>query len=228
MDKTKLRTLLVSSDTTLKESMQRLNETAEKILFVTDDNDKLLGTVTDGDIRRAILNNLLGIIRGRIYYNINNWYQGLRLLPSFGKNKEDMEAMMGLTDPVDFIEDDKLSTWTKIKKVPGFIVLFVRILRMFRGLTKSVPAFLQNFEKINNQISLDKIKTMTFSQLMETNRRIREEIIDKWHIPIVNDFYVMMSTGSLRRYLSKGGIENALQLQNHLLSYFFHIYFLKV
>jgi len=58
MDKTKLRTLLVSSDTTLKESMQRLNETAEKILFVTDDNDKLLGTVTDGDIRRGLTNGL--------------------------------------------------------------------------------------------------------------------------------------------------------------------------
>lgn len=56
MDKTKLRTLLISTDTTLKESMQRLNETAEKILFVADENDKLLGTVTDGDIRRGLIN----------------------------------------------------------------------------------------------------------------------------------------------------------------------------
>jgi dTDP-glucose pyrophosphorylase len=58
MDKAKLRTLLISSDTTLKESMQRLNETAEKILFVADENDKLLGTVTDGDIRRGLTNGL--------------------------------------------------------------------------------------------------------------------------------------------------------------------------
>jgi dTDP-glucose pyrophosphorylase len=58
MDKTKLRTLLISTDTTLKGSMQRLNETAEKILFVADENDKLLGTVTDGDIRRGLINGL--------------------------------------------------------------------------------------------------------------------------------------------------------------------------
>jgi dTDP-glucose pyrophosphorylase len=38
--------------------MQKLNETAEKILFVVDENDKLLGTVTDGDIRRGIINNV--------------------------------------------------------------------------------------------------------------------------------------------------------------------------
>jgi len=54
MNKAKLRTILISSDTTLKESMQKLNDTAEQILFVTDEHDKFLGTVTDGDIRRRL------------------------------------------------------------------------------------------------------------------------------------------------------------------------------
>lgn len=56
MDKTKLQSLLISPDTTLKQAMQKLNETAEKILFVADENKKLLGTITDGDIRRGIIN----------------------------------------------------------------------------------------------------------------------------------------------------------------------------
>ncbi|OGL46807.1 MAG: hypothetical protein A2W05_05400 [Candidatus Schekmanbacteria bacterium RBG_16_38_10] len=58
MDKTKLRSLLISPDTTLKMAMQKLNETAEKILFVTDDNRRLLGTITDGDIRRGIISSV--------------------------------------------------------------------------------------------------------------------------------------------------------------------------
>ncbi|MAG69207.1 MAG: nucleotidyl transferase [Acidobacteria bacterium] len=58
MDKVKLKSLLISPDTALKESMQKLNETAEQILFVTDKDDKLLGTVTDGDIRRGLINGL--------------------------------------------------------------------------------------------------------------------------------------------------------------------------
>ncbi len=58
MDKVKLRTLLIQPETTLKESMQRLNETAEQILFVTNEDDKLLGTVTDGDIRRRLVAGL--------------------------------------------------------------------------------------------------------------------------------------------------------------------------
>lgn len=56
MDKTKLQSLLISPDTTLKQAMQKLNETAEKILFVVDENNRLLGTITDGDIRRGIIN----------------------------------------------------------------------------------------------------------------------------------------------------------------------------
>ena len=58
MDKNKLKSLLISTDTTLKESMQKLNKTAEKILFILDKNSRLIGTVTDGDIRRGLLHGM--------------------------------------------------------------------------------------------------------------------------------------------------------------------------
>lgn len=59
MKKRKLSTLSISPSTTIKESIQRLNETAQKILFVTDAQERLLGTLTDGDIRRAIIDGSL-------------------------------------------------------------------------------------------------------------------------------------------------------------------------
>ena len=55
MDKTKFKSLLIVADTSLKQAMQKLNDTAEKILFIVDENSRLLGTVTDGDIRRGII-----------------------------------------------------------------------------------------------------------------------------------------------------------------------------
>lgn len=58
MDKAKLGSLLISANKTIKQAMQKLNETAEKILFVVNEESKLLGTVTDGDIRRGIINGL--------------------------------------------------------------------------------------------------------------------------------------------------------------------------
>ncbi len=58
MDKAKLEMLFIMNNKNLKVAMKKLNDTAEKILFVVDEQGKLLGTVTDGDIRRGLLNGL--------------------------------------------------------------------------------------------------------------------------------------------------------------------------
>jgi len=58
MDINKLKNLLVTTDTTIKKVMQKLNETSEQILFVVDEQNILLGVVTDGDIRRGFLTGL--------------------------------------------------------------------------------------------------------------------------------------------------------------------------
>lgn len=46
---------LVSKDVSLKAAMRQLEETEERILFVIDDDGRLFGAITDGDIRRWIL-----------------------------------------------------------------------------------------------------------------------------------------------------------------------------
>ena len=56
MDKGKLKSLLIEPDTSIKGAMQKLSETSERILFVVNKMEKLLGTVTDGDIRTALIN----------------------------------------------------------------------------------------------------------------------------------------------------------------------------
>lgn len=48
--------LLIPADISIIEALKRLDETAEKVLFVVDGQSKLLGALTDGDIRRYILN----------------------------------------------------------------------------------------------------------------------------------------------------------------------------
>ena len=58
MDKTKLKELLIGNRTSIKQAIKKLNETGERILFVVDKQEKLLGTVTDGDIRREIIKGL--------------------------------------------------------------------------------------------------------------------------------------------------------------------------
>ncbi|MDQ7949576.1 MAG: aminotransferase class I/II-fold pyridoxal phosphate-dependent enzyme [Pedobacter sp.] len=50
-----INTLKVKVDDKVKQALVVLNETGLGTLFVTDGNDKLVGVLTDGDIRRALL-----------------------------------------------------------------------------------------------------------------------------------------------------------------------------
>ena len=44
---------------------------------------------------------MLGLIRGRVYYNLLNWYRVLALLPGFTLNRRFMEQMMGVRERLD-------------------------------------------------------------------------------------------------------------------------------
>lgn len=47
--------IIIGPDASVKEALKQLDKSAEKILFVVDDDDRLVGSLTDGDIRRWIL-----------------------------------------------------------------------------------------------------------------------------------------------------------------------------
>ena len=53
-----MRDITVKLDITIREVMKALDNTAEKCMLVIDDNKMLLGTLTDGDLRRGILSGL--------------------------------------------------------------------------------------------------------------------------------------------------------------------------
>jgi len=52
------RKALVNSDATLEQAIEVLDKAALRIALVVDANDTLLGTLTDGDVRRALLKHL--------------------------------------------------------------------------------------------------------------------------------------------------------------------------
>jgi len=53
-----IKELLIREDNTIKEALKQIDFGGKKIVFVVDCNNRLIGSVSDGDIRRAILNNI--------------------------------------------------------------------------------------------------------------------------------------------------------------------------
>ena len=53
-----MKNITVKLDITIRQAMKTLDKTAEKCLLVLDEDDKLLGSLTDGDLRRGILSGM--------------------------------------------------------------------------------------------------------------------------------------------------------------------------
>ena len=64
-----MKDIKVLPDISIREAMKTLSKSGEKCLVVLDQNDILLGTLTDGDIRKAILKGV------DVGYSIQNIYQ---------------------------------------------------------------------------------------------------------------------------------------------------------
>ena len=167
---------------------------------------------------KDMLENMLGLINGRVYYNINNWYRGLLFLPSFGTNKADMERMMGLEDPVDMVEDKTLTLLEKIQKLPQMFGLLFRLVLSFRKMDRLVDEFRAFFKKEYDGVNRNELHSKTISELIGMSRGLDANLLGRWTTPIVNDFYVMMTNGKVHRWLEKANLENIDVLQNNLLS----------
>ncbi len=165
-----------------------------------------------------MLRNMLGLINGRVYYNINNWYRGLLFLPSFGTNKEAMERMMGLQDPVDMIQDSQLTLVQKISKLPTMLRALIALLSRFIKMGSLVEEFKTMFQKEYQAIPRDQLHTLEMAELMALAKQLDTNLLDRWTTPIVNDFYVMIYNGKVNDWLTKIGVENPELVQNNLLS----------
>ncbi len=165
-----------------------------------------------------IFKNLLGLINGRVYYNINNWYRGLTGLPSFSTNKKDMERMMGLQDSVDLVQDSELDTLGKLKKLPYVMKMIFRLLFEFYRIDKSVANFRAMFDEQYKSIQRERLPSLEMSELIALTEKLDNNLLRKWVAPIINDFYVMMMNGKVARKLEKTSIENPVIVQNNLMS----------
>jgi len=53
-----MKDIIVQTNITIRQAMKALEKTSEKCIIVIDKNKKLLGTLTDGDLRRSILSGV--------------------------------------------------------------------------------------------------------------------------------------------------------------------------
>lgn len=89
--------ILIYETESVKDAFKKLDKTAEKVLLVVDNQNRLLGTITDGDIRRYIL-------RGKdLEDNISEVYNRKPEYLKKGNFSKDLAKDMFLKDKIELI-----------------------------------------------------------------------------------------------------------------------------
>ena len=181
---------------------------------------ELMGT-NSGKIEELgeVFRNMLAYINGRVYYNLNSWFITLQLLPGYNLNKEFMENMMGVKNPVDIEKRESVSTARKLFiEIPGAIKGIATVLYHLVTLDGKIQKFIGNFNKVTGPYLDDKFENRSNSELIRLYNLFIRRILKDWKAPIINDLYTMVFFGILTKMIKKLDISENANLQNDLLS----------
>ncbi len=166
---------------------------------------------------RHVFANMLGLVRGRVYYNLLNWYRALALLPGFSLNRAFMERMMGVRE--------KLEDPPEAPRAASPARDALRVARMLgkltaanRGLAREVPAFHARVDAVLAPLAREDLSAWDADALLALYRRLEEELLRHWHTPLVNDFFAMIWFGVLGRLTEKWLPDSPPTLVNDLLA----------
>lgn len=168
---------------------------------------------------QPVFENMLGLFRGRVYYNLRNWYYLIRLFPGFQYNSRAMESMMGLREPLHLEEQaEEPSVWRRwFVELPALVRLLIRSLWNFRRIQSQVDAFQNEFKARYDEWTARDFQTLKPHELYAMYQEMEAKLLWNWKAPIINDFYVMIYYGLLKKLCGKWCGDVGGSLQNDLI-----------
>lgn len=166
------------------------------------------------DTYSEIYANMLGLLNGRVYYNLNSWYGALQLLPGYSLNAGFMEKMMGVKESFDsglIIEKKGWRDYWDIAKA------IKKILYNLRTSNQQRIEFQSHFNKVMAEYENMDFQSFSPNKLMEVYLEFEQTLVKKWKAPLVNDFFAMIFFGLLQKQCAKLFPENQV-MHNDLVS----------
>ncbi len=167
--------------------------------------------------------NMLGLLHGRVYYNLKNWYRLISVLPGYKYNSKFMEQMMGVKSKLDFKpKTKKISNFSKyFIELPRLVWSGVNLMWQFLTIDSKVKKFMKIYTKMYNKYKDHDFKNDSCHNIIDIYFDLEAKVLRNWKAPIINDFMAMIFYGVLGMLIKKWDLEDkdaGGSLQNELLA----------
>lgn len=166
--------------------------------------------------------NMVGLVRGRVYYNLLNWYRLLALFPGATLSKGFMESMMGVKQSLTPELADVFAALGRPPQYPLWsrVLLFIGTAYRLARTQRYADEFLARVDRVIAPLEASDLRELNVSAQLALYRRLEREVLQQWTAPIVSDVRCMIAVGLLRT-LTARWVEPRLgvgtSLQNDLL-----------
>ncbi len=165
-----------------------------------------------------LFQGMLGMVRGRVYYNLLNWYRMLALLPGFSVNHRFMEQMMGVKEglPAEVLQSlQSGSLGARIRDGGRLAASLAGLLKNYLLLPRSIRRF---HRRIDEALAHGgDLADLRADELGAEFHELEKRLLTRWDAPLVNDFFAMIFFGVLRQLTAKWCGDEKGTLQNGLL-----------
>ena len=148
----------------------------------------------------GVFSRMIGLIRGRIFYNLDAWYQVVAMLPGYRWNRDFLEKMMGVTEVADPVGEAQAGRslgdlYALVRSMGGLLWRQV-------SLDRDIARFTGEFELAMAAHDRD-LEHHEPHALIDIYGDLERRLLWAWSTPIVNDFFVMIFHGLLGRLCEK-------------------------
>ena len=169
------------------------------------------------------LNNLfccmLGLVQGRVFYNLLNWYRLVALLPGYAANRKFLDEMLGIRESLTDKSAAALARPPAAERFKDGIRLALtagRIGFAYAGLNRRIRRF---YQRVNDTLGSSRpdLSQLRLDELTAYYRHLEQRLLTHWDAPVVNDLATMVFFGLLRRLVTAWMGDSQGTLHNNLL-----------
>lgn len=162
---------------------------------------------------KEVFANTLGLVRGRVYYNLLSWYKMLAMLPGYSLNAEHMETMMGVKERFELKEDYRMSKGLARIRILGMVF---RMIWLQLRLPSERKHFMSYLNSVMSEYSKMPFDSMSKEEIVMAYKRFERSLLLEWKAPMINDFFAMIWFGVLKKK-AQALVPGAPNIHNDLL-----------